>query len=402
MANVDFFCCNSGEIVFYLPIHKHLKDGKMVVLKSRYDHERTENFLDKLGIPYQKKPSKNVSLVITTQTKSEPWTSKYWRDVSKVRLMYSLCEKNKMHQKRFCEPFSLVLTPGPFSHNMISKFTNSIIVGYPKYDDFFRGSLKKENILKELGLNLDKSKKTILYAPTSDQEKRSSIPVFHNAIKGLTDEFNVIFKPHIYTDFNEAYLIEVFRASDVIVVDALTLLDKLFVICDLVIGDAQSGIPWEGVLTNKPTIACIRTSDIAPELLESEICNENVVPTVEDPDNLRKTVEDILSHPAIWEEKRLIWADKVCSYRDGTAGKRVAKAILEFAESSRKLSRMEKRTYLEIVQPKKPMPKLTDTLRIFKAFLAKVNPPCHLRIKTKRTVAREKISLESEDVRKHL
>lgn len=331
MANLDFFCCNSGEIVFYLPVYKHLASGEMVVLKSRYDHRRTKNFLDNLGIPYQKKPSKNVSLVVTTQTKSAPWTLRYWKDVPKVRLMYSLCEKGKFHQEKFCESFSLVLTPGPFSHNLISKFTNSIIVGYPKYDNLFRGVIKKEDALKELALNLDSNKKTILYAPTFDLERRSSIPVFHEAVKGLTNEFNVIFKPHVYTEFNEASLIEVFKSSDVIVVGALTMLDKLFVICDLVIGDAQSGVPWEGVLTDKPTVACLRESSIPPELLELEICRGNVVPTIENPNDLRKTVEYSLSRPTIWEEKRLNWADTVCSYRDGTAGKRAAGAILEFA-----------------------------------------------------------------------
>lgn len=372
MANLDFFCCNSGEIVFYLPVYKHLTKGEMVVLKSRYDHRRTENFLDNLGIPYQKKPSKNVNLVVTTQTKSEPWILKYWKDVPKIRLMYSLCEKSKLHKEKFCEPFSLVLTPGPFSYNIISKFTNSITVGYPKYDDLFRGVIKKEDALKELALNLDNNKKTILYAPTFDLERRSSIPIFYRAIKRLTDEFNVIFKPHVYTEFNETPLIEVFKSSDVIVVEALTMLDKLFVICDLVIGDAQSGIPWEGVLTDKLTIACIRASDIPPELLELEICRGNVVPTVEDPNNLRKTIEYILSRPAIWEEKRLKWANMVCSYRDGTAGKRAAKAILEFAGSNCKLSHLEKRTYLKIVQPKKPIAKRLISLkrleRIIKAL----------------------------------
>jgi len=353
MLNIDFFCCNSGEVIFYLPVLRHLKNARLVVLESRYDYLRTERFLKKLGIPFQKKPSKSVSLVITTQPKSQPWTLRYWRDVPKVRVIYSLCNKGKQHERRMFAPFSLVLAPGPYSHDIASKFTKSVIVGYPKYDNFFRGLIRKDEVLAELGLDLDEKKKTILYAPTYNQYNLSSIPLFYNQVMQLTDNFNVIYKPHVYTDFNEKHFIELFKRSNVQVVSALTWFDKLLTISDLVIGDAQSGVPWEGVITNKPTLAFVRTSDIPPMLLELEIINGRVVPTVCHPDDVRETIEQMLSCPTTWEQKRLVWADKVCSHRDGTAGKRSADAIVKFAERSRKVSRSERLRKLKALQSDK-------------------------------------------------
>lgn len=351
MGNIDFFCCNCGEIVFYLPIFKYLKNAKMVVLSSRYDHLKTKKYLEKLKIPYQDKPSASVNLVITTQTKPEPWSAKYWKNVPKIRIIYSLCEKNKLHQRKMLEPFSLVLSPGIYSHNKALQFTKSIITGYPKYDEYLKGLIKKEEALKELNLHLDNGKKTILYAPTFNQYNRSSIPIFYNQLIKLTNKFNIIYKPHVYTEFNEKYFIELFKGSGIITVPALTWFDRLLVISDIVIGDAQSGVIWEGVITDKPTLACIRKSDIPFKGLEMPVVNGEVVPIVEIPMDLRNVVENLLDNPSVWKKKRFIWANKVCSYRDGTAGFRAAQIISEFTESNKKLSRTRIRKNLNIIQP---------------------------------------------------
>ncbi len=194
--------------------------------------------------------------------------------------MYSLCEKNKMHKKQFCEPFDLVLVPGPYSYDEIAKYTKSVIVGYPKFDDFFKSLIKKDVILKELNLNIDTAKKTIFYAPTFNLFGRSSIPIFYQEIIKLSIDFNVIFKPHIYTDINEKNLIKIFENDNIFIESALTRFDKLLAISDVLIGDVQSGVPWEGVTTNKPTIACFRKSRNTFENLEKEIIKGEVVPIV--------------------------------------------------------------------------------------------------------------------------
>ena len=120
-------------------VFKYLDNARMVVLESRNDHLKTEGLLKKLKIPYQKEPSKAPRAVVTTQPKPQPWTIKYWEDVPKIRVEYSLCEKGKQHQKNMFKPFNLVLSSGPFSHSIASKYTESVIVGYPKYDNFFHG-----------------------------------------------------------------------------------------------------------------------------------------------------------------------------------------------------------------------------------------------------------------------
>jgi len=327
--SIDFFCCNTGEIPYYLPIYKHLKNAKMVVLSSRYDCKRTKRYLEKLNIPYQTFPSKDATVVVATQIKKEPWMLERWKDIPKVRVIYSLCEKQRFHTTRFMVPFDLVLSPGPYTHKIALKYTKSVIVGYPRYDDYFN-LLKREDVLKELNLNLDKNKKTILYIPTSEEKKhRNSIANFYKEIIKLSEEYNVIFKPHIYTDYWEKNLINLFKNSEVKVVDAMTELDKLLIISDIVIGDCQSGVPWECAIINKPCIACINKSDIPFEHLEVPIKDGEIMPIVKDPHKLKEAIKNINQNSFMYYK----WLKKVCPYNDGKSGKMAADAIMELVKN---------------------------------------------------------------------
>jgi hypothetical protein len=351
---IDFFCCNTGEILFYLPISKHLPNAKFVVLDSRYDSQRTKTFLEKHGIQYSTNPSENVGLVITTQTKVEPWTLDFWRNAPKIRLMYTLCEKNKMHQRIMCDPFHTVLVPGPYSHKLISKYTKSKMIGYPRFDDFFNIKTKKEDVFSELNITIDENKKTLLYLPTFTQYNRSSAPDYLQAIKDLSSNYNVLFKPHIYSDYWEKELIESYESGGIQLIHSMIGLDKLFLIADVTICDYQSGVPWECVITDTPFVVCLNKSGIPPKNLEKILLHNKIAPTVRKPEQMKNAIEECLKNHIKYTNKRTFWAQEICINRNGTSGINASQVLNNILSKSKRLTDQEADVLYSHVKPKKP------------------------------------------------
>ncbi len=87
----------------------------------------------------------------------------------------------------------LCLTFGDYATRKISPFSSCAVTGNPRYKDWGDPSFRDHARSKYHHL-MDPDKRTILYAPTS--APLSSYGEFSAAVHALSDEFNVILKPH--------------------------------------------------------------------------------------------------------------------------------------------------------------------------------------------------------------
>jgi len=335
---IDFYHVDSMETIDYEPIYHHLPNSVMIASpRSKwFDFERAVSYFQERQLKFKTSPSNNPDCVITTQYHREIELPEYKKSLT-MRLMYSLTEKNFCHSRKASKPFDAVLVPGSYSKDIISKYTNAIVVGFPKYDDFLRGLYKKQDLYKEFRLN--KEKKTILYLPT--WSIHSSLDYYHNAIKKIINlnRYNFIFKPHTVTVRRERYRIDYFAQEidkgKMLCIEKQIGLDKLFTVADIVIADGLSGAFWESVIiANLPTLAIHTEGNFQKANLETQVHKFAFVN--EDPNTLIEDLRKVEDKPLEFSQKRQAWADKLISFRDGTAGKRAAEEILNFVEVKKK------------------------------------------------------------------
>lgn len=331
---IDFYHHDSEDIPNFEPIFRNLKNAVMVAQNVR-DIDRAKAYFNERELPFQNKPRINPACVVTTQPHWSIEIPEYNQSIS-MRLMYSISEKNLEHQYHWNRGFDAILVPGKYSQRLLEKYFHTIIVGFPKYDSFFRGELRKEELSKQF--NLNENKKTILYLPTWGPH--SSIDLYQKEIKQVTNEnkYNFIFKPHSVTVSNEHHRIDYFskeiNESKMICLEQQILLDKLFAVADIIIADSQSGAFWESVIVaNLPTIAISVEGNFKKKNLDTQVHKFAMVNN--NPNSLIENLNKVENESPQFNEKRKELADDLISYRDGTASKRAADAILKFLESGK-------------------------------------------------------------------
>jgi hypothetical protein len=340
---IDFYHHDSEDIPNFEPIFRNLKNATMVAQRVR-DIDRATAYFNERKLPFQNNPRLNPACVVTTQQHWSIEIPEYKQSIS-LRLMYSISEKNLEHQYHWNRGFDAILVPGKYSQRLLEKYFHTIIVGFPKYDSFFRGELRKEELFEQF--NLDKNKKTILYLPTWGPF--CSIDLYQKEIKQVSNEnkYNFILKPHSVTVSNEHHRIDYFRKeineSKIVCLEQQILLDRLFAVADIVIADALSGAFWESVIiANLPTIAISIEDNLKKKNLDTQVHKFGIVNS--NPNSLKENLIKVENEPSQFKAKRKELADELISYRDGSAGKRAAEAILEFIESGK--PKVNKRRWL--------------------------------------------------------
>jgi CDP-glycerol glycerophosphotransferase (TagB/SpsB family) len=140
-------------------------------------------------------------------------------------------------------------------------------IGFPKLDNVLSDKIQKTELLKLRNFSL--SKKTILYAPSWDEGlslKRFGLQIMNTLVR-LSDEFNLIIRPHPVLLTREGSDEFEFYTGGI---DWLTLLNKYknvnnlyistdldsnydLVCADLLISDVSS-ITWDFLLLGKPVL----------------------------------------------------------------------------------------------------------------------------------------------------
>jgi len=244
--------------------------------------------------------------------------------------------------------FDLILAYGAYDHAFYSLITHSVIIGNPKFDEWFIGTVPSvpESVIKFC----DQGKKTLLYLPTHSD--LCSIAELAEALCRLVQEYNVIVKLHYYTSREQPELVDLLQKQETMLilednVDLLPLLKK----ADVVVSDNSSAI-FDAMLADKPLIVTDfhdasyldvthrasrkeRRGDVGALTysgsIEQRIKRDGTVDTIQSSDQLADAIHTILANDSK-REKRTALAKHLFSFRDGQAGKRGALAIRELMQ----------------------------------------------------------------------
>lgn len=244
--------------------------------------------------------------------------------------------------------FDVVLSEGEHTHNIYKTLNNSHIVGVPKYDDWFEGTMDKEAV-GEIKKKLDPAKKTVLYLPTHGPT--SSIRFFAKAVGSLANSYNCAVKLHYLNDTVDAQCATELRSfKNVLVFDDDEDILPLFSATDIVMSDSSSAA-LETLLVEKPLIILDAESYIRGKVndneeiwlsslqfykksIEQRIKNEDnmrIGLVVKDPAELPEAVERAEAEYLRYGGARERLRKYLFAYTDGKSGQRAAEIIRSFA-----------------------------------------------------------------------
>ncbi len=225
--------------------------------------------------------------------------------VFNVRYIYGLGIE-KWHYSDWNKYYDIILCFGPYQAERLMIFENSmkIQIGYPRYDSFFNHNFGYMELLKKYNCKSDK--KTILWLPTVGP--MASIESYAESISNLTDDYNVIVKPHPHsftyekekTDLLEKYPFNyiVKETSDI---------SELFFISNFALCD-YGGTAFGAIYTDKNLLLLnvnerekdvLYSDDSADVFIRKEILNI-------EPENNDNVLRDIIKNNDYWKSQSLI------------------------------------------------------------------------------------------------
>lgn len=174
-----------------------------------------------------------------------------------VRIKYGV-GKNLPTFAPWSARFDITLTEGEHSQQYTSLYTESHIIGVPKFDDWFNNNLDT-NEIKRIKKLLNPDKKTILYLPTHGA--LSSLHTFSETICSLSDEYNVLVKLHNHNTLTESGIVSQLKKDQgIFLFDENSDILPLFYLSDIVISDSSSA-SLETLIVNKPLVILDTTSN---------------------------------------------------------------------------------------------------------------------------------------------
>jgi len=259
------------------------------------------------------------------------------RGVRIVRMMYSMGLNYTDKYREFFEYYfsDLILTYGVcYADHLNRHGLNAIAVGNPLFDGWFNGKIDN-TCIDAIERRICKSKKNILYLPTHNIS--SSIDRYYDSIRKLASKYNVIVKLHHATFCGESNRVCKMMADPNIV----TLADNfdplvLYKMADVVLADGVSGASFDAILAGKPVLS-IDVSLDKYEVIKVDK-DELFIPCVTSPGDLEASVENIIGVSNRISNRLL---EHLLFIRDGKAGERAAKAIIE-NDQKPPLSQIEK------------------------------------------------------------
>jgi len=264
---------------------------------------------------------------------------RYFRDIPGIRhvqVFHGTSDKSYDFQKPVLD-YDLFFIPGSEAYKrytkkgLLKKGTGRLI-GYPKLDRVFRGELKQDAELEELGLEI--KNKTVLYAPTwVDRAGNSSWKKFRKTFFAdrIPENLNIIIKLHPNLKRYRENEVEELKAAlknrkNTVIFDALPDIVPLMAASDLLAGDV-SAVTREFLAFKRPFVFLSNKPPWLWNKNKKKLWKCGGVVT--NPENLWQTVFDILQAPERYKtaiEKHL---EKTFYKPDGGAARRAAEAVFE-------------------------------------------------------------------------
>lgn len=244
-----FIILNDLHYVMIKNILPHLKNYRLYPLTST-----ARTYLDKISVKYSSfisfpKYLIEVEFISETCAAYLPISLEVLyglNQVNRIQLYHGVVDKNWTYSSLNNE-YNLLLVPGKYAQTRLTEIGISRekikVVGYPKFDTYFRSGEKK--------YKKTEIKPTILYAPTWGV--LSSLQFMLSKMVELNKKYNVIFKPHYYTEY---YYVSMLKNYHIKIADDPDI-TKYFHQSDIMISDTSSAM-FEFLITGKPVIVIDR------------------------------------------------------------------------------------------------------------------------------------------------
>jgi len=335
---IEFYHIDAMEAAHYVPLWRALReagaDARLVAVPGRrntasrgwFDFSRLQRYYDELGVPYKTTPD-YTSHAITTQNAE---ILRSYRGIH-LRLMYGpvIYPEAWGLSERAARPFGGILVHGQAYERLFSRWKSSedlVIVGYPRFDEFFAGTIDISQFHDIWHLRSDR--KTLLYLPTWGEN--SSLDNYLDTISSLTTRFNILLKPHHCSLRFEPERMARIRRAGVMMPDSAFDLPALFACADLVISDVRSAAFCEAMTLGRPVLGLV-TNQLD---LEQWLAAENIGELAEicsSPSEVTEMIDSTLSVDR-FATSREIWAGQHLEWRNGQSARKAAIRIIEYLE----------------------------------------------------------------------
>lgn len=334
---IEFYHVDAFEVANYEPIWRTLRqmgiDATMVAVPGNnnsseagwFDFDRFTAYCTARGIPFNTAPDPDAHVAVTTQN------ADILRDYNyRVRLMYGpvVYPEAWALQQHSVKPFDAVLVHGKAYLDQYAQWLpreRLHIIGYPRYDEFFSGRLRKDVIRQYWDIH--DQKPILAFLPTWGDN--TAFDAFFPTLLSLADKYHIIVRPHHCTLRFERNRMLAMRSSGLLMLDNAFDLEQIYAGADVVLADVRSGSLFEACMCKIPTVGMVvDPTEISGWLSHNGVDKMSVL--CSDPSLLVKAIESALqqSHHA---DHCTQWADNHVAFRDGSSAKHAAETLIELA-----------------------------------------------------------------------
>ena len=347
---IAFIVPQLSILYHFLPIIKHLdsKDYILIIVNEDYfEVKKIISFLKKMSLDYTfpyDVLSRNsfYKLVISNSAPIgiSPFPPFNYKNkeflgsvgLCQVRMMYA-GGKLKWNLSDWNRIYDHIFVYGPYYAKLFKKRFKAEIhqIGYPRFDRFFSVDKSNHDLISRLS-KFKQNKKTIVYLPTHG--KLSAFDRFKGMLGKLTQDYNVIVKPHPWLDITNKELNE----KGILILDKN--LDNIdyFKIADFVFAD-YGGSVLGAIYANRNLVLLdvtnpLKDSDNMIEESPDYMMRKHIL-HLENPDQL-DYIKEFLSDDNYWkkqEKVRLSLREKYFEF-NMESGKTAALKLLDILENS--------------------------------------------------------------------
>ncbi len=312
------YCADPLDYEILAPVLKHLPEMKFVVKNSK-----TTEYLKSKGIQSKRMPCFPKAVIMSRHAA--------YKFPEKKILKFGL-RHGAYHFKKFTRAHNynefdvfMVTSQQEVEVAKIVGIVSAVAVGFPKIDPLFDGSYSEEtlNSIRQK-INLDSSKRTILFSTTWDGSGMSAINKWINFLPELTETYNILVTVHPW--MSKKYKDLLSKMENIHYINDVNVLPYLE-IADVLVGDTSSIIA-EFCALNKPIIT-FEAGETNRSLPEIKDLLKRISIQVNDFSALKSAIQQCLKHPekksADRQEANKLMFDRL----DGSAGKRAAEIIKE-------------------------------------------------------------------------
>lgn len=316
---IAFYCADPLDYEMFLPISKYLPPVK-IIAKNR----KVKNYLKKKEIPYQEMPFFPDVVLMARQMPYKFPVKK----IIKFGFDHGLYQFKRWTSPRNYNDFDIYFVSSEAQVKIAKNLgINSVVaIGYPKNDNAFNGTYNSDylnNIRKKL--NLDSSKKTILFSTTWNVDGLSQIDKWINRISELADEFNILTTVHTWIE--DKYRDMLRKNPNNYFIEEYDITPYLM-IADILVGDYNSLI-GEYCAFDKPiiTFKVPESKRTVPEIIE---IIKSISYQIESFNEIKEVIYQALKNPLEKSSERQKANKIFFSQLDGLAGKRAADNIISY------------------------------------------------------------------------